>query len=133
MSWLRSRQCFLKWGRKDTNYKQKKKKKVAHSTLLAWETPWTEEPGRLQFMGSQRVRHDFKSQQPQQFIPQLSDKDSYPENVQSSHKPVKRQAVAKHPKNTSSNSSKEDIQMAKKQMQRYLTSLIIRQFTKSGV
>ena len=26
---------------------------------LAWETPWTEVPGRLQSMGSQRVRHDL--------------------------------------------------------------------------
>ena len=29
-----------------------------HSSILAWEMPWTEEPGGLQFMGSQRVRHD---------------------------------------------------------------------------
>ena len=29
-----------------------------HSTTLAWKTPWTEEPGRLQSMGSLRVRHD---------------------------------------------------------------------------
>ena len=29
-----------------------------HSSILAWRIPWTEEPGRLQFMGSQRVRHD---------------------------------------------------------------------------
>ena len=29
-----------------------------HSTTLAWTIPWTEEPGRLQSMGSQRVRHD---------------------------------------------------------------------------
>ena len=28
------------------------------SSTLAWKTPWTEEPGRLQSMGSQRVRHD---------------------------------------------------------------------------
>ena len=28
------------------------------SSILAWKTPWTEEPGRLQSMGSQRVRHD---------------------------------------------------------------------------
>ena len=28
-----------------------------HSSILAWEIPWTEEPGRLQSMGSQRVRH----------------------------------------------------------------------------
>ena len=27
-------------------------------SILAWKTPWTEEPGRLQSMGSQRVRHD---------------------------------------------------------------------------
>ena len=26
---------------------------------LAWKIPWTEEPGRLQSMGSQRVRHDW--------------------------------------------------------------------------
>ena len=30
-----------------------------HSSTLAWKLPWTEEPGRLQFMGSQRVGHDF--------------------------------------------------------------------------
>ena len=29
-----------------------------HSSILAWKIPWTEEPGRLQSMGSQRVRHD---------------------------------------------------------------------------
>ena len=28
------------------------------SSILAWRMPWTEEPGRLQSMGSQRVRHD---------------------------------------------------------------------------
>ena len=28
-----------------------------HSSTLAWKIPWTEEPGRLQSMGSQRVRH----------------------------------------------------------------------------
>ena len=31
---------------------------ATHSSVLAWRIPWTEEPGRLQFMGSQRVRHD---------------------------------------------------------------------------
>ena len=30
---------------------------AAHSSVLAWEIPWTEQPGRLQSMGSQRVRH----------------------------------------------------------------------------
>ena len=29
-----------------------------HSSILAWKIPWTDEPGRLQSMGSQRVGHD---------------------------------------------------------------------------
>ena len=32
---------------------------AAHSRILAWKIPWTEEPGRLQCMGLQRVRHDL--------------------------------------------------------------------------
>ena len=32
---------------------------AAHSRILAWEIPWTEEPGGLQPMGLQRVRHDL--------------------------------------------------------------------------
>ena len=31
---------------------------ATHSRILAWRIPWTEEPGGLQSMGSQRVRHD---------------------------------------------------------------------------
>ena len=31
---------------------------ATHSSILAWRVPWTEEPGGLQSMGSQRVRHD---------------------------------------------------------------------------
>ena len=31
---------------------------ATHSSILAWRIPWTEDPGRLQSMGSQRVRHD---------------------------------------------------------------------------
>ena len=31
---------------------------ATHSSNLAWKIPWREEPGGLQFMGSQRVRHD---------------------------------------------------------------------------
>ena len=34
------------------------KEMATHSSILAWEIPWTEEPGRLQSMGSKRVRHD---------------------------------------------------------------------------
>ena len=29
-----------------------------HSSMLAWRMPWTEEPGRLQSVGSQRIGHD---------------------------------------------------------------------------
>ena len=32
---------------------------ATHSSTLAWKIPWTEEPGRQQSMGSQRVRHDW--------------------------------------------------------------------------
>ena len=35
------------------------KEMVTHSTILAWEIPWTEEPGGLQFMWSQGVAHDL--------------------------------------------------------------------------
>ena len=31
---------------------------ATHSSILAWEIPWTEAPGGLQSMGLQRVRHD---------------------------------------------------------------------------
>ena len=34
------------------------KGKAAHSSILAWRIPWTEEPGGLQPVGSQRIRHD---------------------------------------------------------------------------
>ena len=36
-----------------------------HSSILAWETPWTEEPGGLQSMGLQRVRHDLVTKEQQ--------------------------------------------------------------------
>ena len=35
-----------------------KKGMATHSSILAWRIPWTEEPGGLQSMGLQRVRHD---------------------------------------------------------------------------
>ena len=31
---------------------------ATHSNILAWRIPWTEQPGGLQSVGSQRVRHD---------------------------------------------------------------------------
>ena len=38
---------------------------ATHSSILAWEIPWTEEPGGLQFMGSQRVGHNLATTQQQ--------------------------------------------------------------------
>ena len=37
------------------------KERATHSSTLAWKIPWTEEPGRLQSMGSQRVKHDWET------------------------------------------------------------------------
>ena len=44
---------FLKSG-----YTESEKAMATHSCSLAWKLPWMEEPGGLQSMGSQRVRHD---------------------------------------------------------------------------
>ena len=38
---------------------------ATHSSILAWEIPWTEELGRLQSMGLQRVRQDLSTKQQQ--------------------------------------------------------------------
>ena len=40
-----------------------KRKMTTHTSILAWEIPWIDEPGRLQSMGSQRVRHDLATKQ----------------------------------------------------------------------
>ena len=40
---------------------------AAHSNILAWRIPWTEEPGGLQSMGSQRVGHNCVSDQTHAF------------------------------------------------------------------
>ena len=38
---------------------------ATHSSILAWETPWTEEHGKLQSMGLQRVGHGLVTKQQQ--------------------------------------------------------------------
>ena len=43
------------------------KEMAIHSSSNAWKIPWTEEPGRLQSMGSQRVRHDWATSLSQDF------------------------------------------------------------------
>ena len=40
-------------------YNSMEKEMTTHSSVLAWRIPWTEEPARLQPMGSQRVRHNW--------------------------------------------------------------------------
>ena len=42
------------------------KKMETHSSILAWEIPWTEEPGGLQSMGSQRVGHSLQAKNGQE-------------------------------------------------------------------
>ena len=37
---------------------------ATHSSILAWRLPWTEEPGGLQSMGSQRAGHDLATKPP---------------------------------------------------------------------
>ena len=38
------------------------KEMETHSSILAWSIPWTEQPGRLHSMGSQRIRHDWATE-----------------------------------------------------------------------
>ena len=42
----------------DLSFSPSEKAMAPHSSILAWKTPWMEEPGGLQFMGSHRVGHD---------------------------------------------------------------------------
>ena len=44
---------------------------ATYSSILAWEIPWTEEPGGLQSEGSPRVRHDGATEQQQGNNPRL--------------------------------------------------------------
>ena len=46
------------WVRSPGQEDPLKKEMATHSSTLAWKIPWTEKPGRLQSMGSQRVGHD---------------------------------------------------------------------------
>ena len=44
---------------------------ATHTSILAWEIPWTEEPGGLKSMGSQRVKHALVTKQQQPIVPML--------------------------------------------------------------
>ena len=43
------------------------KEMATHSSILAWEIPWTEKPGSLQSMGVQKVRHNWVTKQQSKF------------------------------------------------------------------
>ena len=43
-------------------------KMATHSSILAWKVPWTEEPGGLQSVDLQRIRHDLVTKQQQCWI-----------------------------------------------------------------
>ena len=52
---------------------------ATHSSILAWIIPWTEEPGGLQSMGSQRVRHDWVTKKKKKAVKKLQmEKESCP-------------------------------------------------------
>ena len=61
--WLRHKRICLQCRRPEFNpWVRKtplKKRMATHSNILAWKIPWTEEPGGLQSMGSQRVGHHW--------------------------------------------------------------------------
>ena len=46
------------WARSPDRGESLEKGMATHSSILAWRILWTEEPGGLQFMGSQRAGHD---------------------------------------------------------------------------
>ena len=56
--------CIPSLGREDPLEKEM----VTSSSILAWRIPWTEEPGRLQFTGSQRVGQDGETSLSLSFI-----------------------------------------------------------------
>ena len=49
------------------------KEMATHSSILAWEMLWTEEPGRLQSMGSQRVEHNLVTEEQFTYLDDLRD------------------------------------------------------------
>ena len=59
--------CVQSLGPKDPL----EKKMATHCSILAWEVPWTEEPGGLQSMGLQRVGHNSATKQKQLLLDNL--------------------------------------------------------------
>ena len=44
------------------------KEMTTHSSILAWKTLWTEEPGGLRYLGSQRIGHNLATEQQQKRV-----------------------------------------------------------------
>ena len=55
------------WVRSLGGEESVEKEMATPSSILAWEIPWTEEPGGLQSMGSQRVGHNLATKQQKQY------------------------------------------------------------------
>ena len=54
----KQRRGMLFYRQKGGSWRGCFEQKSTHSNILAWKIPWTKEPGRLQSMGSKRLRHD---------------------------------------------------------------------------
>ena len=65
---------------------------ATHSDILAWKIPWTEDPGRLQSMGSQRVRHDWATSLYFTSVNLLGLASNQPDNPYRSPKPKETQS-----------------------------------------
>jgi len=52
-----------KWAQALDQEDPLEKEMATHSSVLAWEIPWTEEPGRLQSTGLQRAGHNLATKQ----------------------------------------------------------------------
>ena len=67
--WLSGRESACqdrRWGVDPLDWEDPLEKDMStHSSILAWALPWTEEPGGLQFMGLQRIRHNLPTKQQQ--------------------------------------------------------------------
>ena len=64
-----------------------RRKKATRSSILAWRIPWTEEPGELQSMGSQRVRHDWAINTYTQSHVEWEERLTYPMSLNEHWKP----------------------------------------------
>ena len=54
---------------------------ATQSSILAWEISWTEEPGGLQSIGSQRVGHDLVTEHAYMKLPDLVFKMNHPKHI----------------------------------------------------